>query len=118
MHSVFSKRFFLSVFLYLIINVLITSVALGQELRYENVEFKNGKVILKGVLTLPAEDKGNFPAIIIVHGSGPSTRENGEDLAVEWAHKGIAVLRYDKRNRQGIGPILHSKIYLKMPLRG
>jgi len=58
---------------------------------------------LGGTLTLPAGD-GPFPAVVLVHGSGPSDRDAAfgpnrpfRDLAWGLASRGIAVLRYDKR---------------------
>jgi dienelactone hydrolase len=58
---------------------------------------------LPGTLALPAGD-GPFPALVLVHGSGPSDRDETvgaarpfRDLAWGLAGKGIAVLRYDKR---------------------
>ena len=58
---------------------------------------------LPGTLTLPEGD-GPFPAIVLVHGSGPSDRDETimslkpfKDLAEGLARKGIAVYRYDKR---------------------
>lgn len=59
--------------------------------------------ILSGSLTLPAGEEP-FPAVILVHGSGPSDR-NAQigpnlpfyDLAAQLSERGIAVLRYDKR---------------------
>ncbi len=58
---------------------------------------------LPGTLTLP-EGTGPFPAIVLVHGSGPQGRDTSvgpnrifRDLAEGLANRGIAVLRYDKR---------------------
>ncbi len=58
---------------------------------------------LPGTLTLPVGD-GPFPAIVLVHGSGPNDRDETygpnkpfRDLAWGLASQGIAVLRYDKR---------------------
>lgn len=59
--------------------------------------------ILPGVLALP-EGAGPFPAVVLVHGSGPNDRDETiggnrpfRDLAWGLASRGIAVLRYDKR---------------------
>jgi pimeloyl-ACP methyl ester carboxylesterase len=71
----------------------------------EDVKFDNVKdgVSLAGTLTMPSRE-GNFPAVILISGSGPQNRD--EELA---GHKpflvladyltrnGIAVLRYDDR---------------------
>ncbi|HEV7379848.1 MAG TPA: alpha/beta fold hydrolase [Dyadobacter sp.] len=73
--------------------------------RAEEVQFKNDsdKVTLAGTLTLPA-NKGKFPAVILITGSGPQNRDEevfGHKpfliLADHLTKKGIAVLRYDDR---------------------
>ncbi|QTE70467.1 alpha/beta fold hydrolase [Clostridiales bacterium FE2011] len=58
---------------------------------------------LPGILTLPEGD-GSFPAIVLVHGSGPNDMDETifsvkpfKDLAEGLAAKGVAVYRYDKR---------------------
>ena len=58
---------------------------------------------MPGTLTVP-NGKGPFPAIVLVHGSGPNDRDESigankpfRDLAYGLATHGIAVLRYDKR---------------------
>jgi len=55
-------------------------------------------VTLAATLHRPAKVKGPLPAVVIVHGSGPTTR----DMAAFWTNSalragGIAVLVYDKR---------------------
>lgn len=63
-----------------------------------------GRWELGGTLLIPVGE-GLFPAVIIVHGSGPNDRDgtmNGvnkpyRDLAQGLASNGVAVLRYDKR---------------------
>lgn len=74
----------------------------------ENVSFQNKKdsVTLAGTLTIP-KGKGNFPAVILINGSGPVNRNEevfGHKLFLVISdyltQHGIAVLRYDKR---GIG---------------
>lgn len=50
-------------------------------------------------LTLPA-GPGRFPAVAMVHGSGPSTRDEFDVFTAYFALKGVAVLADDKR---GIG---------------
>lgn len=64
-------------------------------LSVQRVEFRNGDVVLRGWLTLPAR-KGPHPAIVHVNGSSASTGEPfvfGSFLA----GKGIAYLGFDKR---------------------
>ncbi len=72
----------------------------------------NGKIVigaetkypLNGILTIPDETNGLFPAVVLVHGSGPSNMDEKignnfpfKDMAKGLSTKGIAVLRYDKR---------------------
>ena len=59
---------------------------------------------LNGILTIPDGTNELFPAVVLVHGSGPSNRDEKvgnitpfKDLAQGLSKKGIAVLRYDKR---------------------
>ncbi len=71
----------------------------------EDVAFKNpqANITLSGTLTLPSEE-GNYPAVILITGSGPQNRD-GEVvghkpflvIADHLTKKGIAVLRYDDR---------------------
>ncbi|MEZ4370283.1 MAG: alpha/beta fold hydrolase [Polyangiaceae bacterium] len=70
---------------------------------------------LQGTLTLPLEPKGRRPAVVLIHGSGPQTRDeiaSGEitrprleapfyvfkQLAQFLGEQGFVVLRYDKRS--------------------
>ncbi len=68
-----------------------------------DVTVGSGQWALPGTLTLP-EGSGPFPAVVLVHGSGPNDRDETigpnkpfRDLAWGLASQGIAVLRYDKR---------------------
>lgn len=61
--------------------------------------------VLPGTMTVPAEG-GPFPAVVLVHGSGPNDRDETvgankpfRDLAWGLAEQGVAVLRYEKRTR-------------------
>ncbi len=65
---------------------------------------ENTKHPLNGILTLPNEINNPVPAVVLVHGSGPSNMDEKvgkltpfKDLAEGLASKGIAVIRYDKR---------------------
>jgi len=67
------------------------------------VTLGNDEWKLNGTLTLP-NGSGPFPAVVLVHGSGPADRDESvgavkvfRDLAEGLASRGIAVLRYDKR---------------------
>lgn len=60
---------------------------------------------LPGTLALPV-GPGPFPAVVLVHGSGPNDRDETlgpnktfKDLAQGLASRGIATLRYDKRSK-------------------
>ena len=62
------------------------------------------KYPLNGMLTIPDETNRLLPAVVLVHGSGPSNMDGNvgnnypfKDLAEGLAERGIAVLRYDKR---------------------
>lgn len=62
------------------------------------------KYPLNGMLTIPDETNGLLPAVVLVHGSGPSNMDGKignnypfKDLAEALSERGIAVLRYDKR---------------------
>ncbi|RZL32156.1 MAG: alpha/beta fold hydrolase, partial [Pedobacter sp.] len=74
--------------------------------REENVSFKHGDVNLAGTLTLP-EKKGNYPAVLLITGSGPQDRNEDifgfkifQIIADHLTRQGIAVLRVDDR---GVG---------------
>jgi dienelactone hydrolase len=65
----------------------------------------DGERALPGTLALPKGD-GPFPAVVLVHGSGPHDRDETIgpnkpflDLARGLAAQGIAVLRYEKRTK-------------------
>jgi pimeloyl-ACP methyl ester carboxylesterase len=63
--------------------------------RQEEVSFQNRAITLRGTLTLPVT-QGPHPAIVLVHGSGPATRNRG-NLPYFYLQHRIAVLAYDKR---------------------
>lgn len=74
---------------------------------YREIDFAvgEGTKALPGTLALP-NGNGPFPAVVLVHGSGPQDRDETIganrpflDLARGLAAKGIAVLRYEKRTK-------------------
>lgn len=71
----------------------------------QEVTVGSGEWRLPGTLALPT-GPGPFPALVLVHGSGPNDRDETlavnkpfRDLAQGLASRGIAVLRYDKRTK-------------------
>ena len=65
---------------------------------------KGGEYPLNGLLTLPDERTGPVPAVVMVHGSGPSNMDEKimkltpfKDLAEGLVKRGVASIRYDKR---------------------
>ncbi|MBD3414543.1 MAG: alpha/beta fold hydrolase [Candidatus Aminicenantes bacterium] len=71
----------------------------------KEVEFGVKGWELPGILSLP-KGEGPFPAVVLVHGSGPNDRDESvgankpfKDLAWGLASQKIAVLRYDKRTK-------------------
>ncbi|MBE0643228.1 MAG: dienelactone hydrolase family protein [Bacteroidetes bacterium] len=67
---------------------------------------KGGEYPLPATLTVP-KGKGPFPAAVLVHGSGPSDRDETiagnkifRDIAWGLASRGVMVLRYEKRTKQ------------------
>lgn len=66
---------------------------------YTEVTYHSDGVIISAALWLP-EKKGPHPAIVMVHGSGPSTKEGGRRMARHFVKMGFAVLTHDKR---GVG---------------
>jgi predicted alpha/beta-hydrolase family hydrolase len=72
----------------------------------QQVVIGEGTFALPGTLTVP-QGEGPFPAIILVHGSGPHDQDSTiggtkvfKDLAVGLSSQGIAVLRYEKISRE------------------
>ncbi|MEO8597003.1 MAG: alpha/beta fold hydrolase [Candidatus Solibacter sp.] len=77
-----------------------------ESFKERNVTVGEGDWKLPGTVTVPV-GAGPFPAVVLVHGSGPNDRDETvggskvfKDLAEGLASRGIAVLRYEKRTLQ------------------
>ncbi|MDZ4835035.1 MAG: alpha/beta fold hydrolase [Candidatus Melainabacteria bacterium] len=88
----------------------------------EKVKVGTGKWQLEGLLTLPVGD-GPFPAVVLVHGSGPHDMDESigpnkpfRDLAHGLAAKGVAVIRYEKRTKQH-GKLFNGPDLLKLTVK-
>jgi len=73
--------------------------------REVDAKIGSGEWELPGTLSIPVGD-GPFPAVVLVHGSGPQDRDETilvnkpfRDLAWGLSSRGVAVLRYDKRTK-------------------
>lgn len=95
----------LSIFMFSCAMLIIAVSCSNQTFIEEEVIIgENSPYELGGTLTLPEDQTEPIPAVILVHGSGPSDRNQAvhgyqifKDLAHGLAEEGIAVLRYDKR---------------------
>lgn len=72
------------------------SVATRVPLRKEQVFFEQADAKLSGTLIIPPT-KGPHPAIILLHGSGPLTRDSFGPYPHFFSSLGLAVLIFDKR---------------------
>lgn len=66
------------------------------------VTFESQGVTLAGEISYPAGN-GPFPAVALVHGSGPATRAGNAPLVSLFRDLGFAVLAYDKRGTGASG---------------
>ena len=66
------------------------------KMRQVEVTFRSGNVTLAGTLLLP-ESSVPVPAIVLDHGSGPMTREQGKPFGERFVRDGLAALIFDKR---------------------
>lgn len=93
--------------------VEVSTRAVSRPAREEEVVFDSAGLALRGTLLLP-ERAGPVPGVVLVHGSGPNSRDElllGQlnmgfptpiavfrEIAVALRDAGFAVLRYDKRS--------------------
>jgi predicted alpha/beta-fold hydrolase len=76
--------------------VLLAGESHAQSLRAEEARFLSNQMELRGVLLLPA-GQGPFPALVFLHGSGCSTRDDMRAAAETFVKRGYAGLLFDKR---------------------
>jgi dienelactone hydrolase len=81
-------------------------VVAPKTIRETEIKVGDGEWALPGTLTTPAAGTGPWPAVVLVHGSGPQDRDETvgmnkpfRDLAWGLAAKGVAVLRYEKATK-------------------
>ena len=112
------------------VRFLRNDIRVQKEFREENVVFKSGDVSIPGTVMFPNIVKSKYPAIVLVHGSGPNDRdetiESGSviikpfyDLSKDLAGEGFVVLRYDKRSYLASTgePIKSLSVYAKNAFR-
>lgn len=90
-----------------------------EQFEFEEVTFQNGDLDLAGMLFLPG-GTGPFPAVVVIHGSGTSRRDNPWYLTIvaELQSNEFAVLLPDKRgskNQAEIGAIPASRNWRRIP---
>lgn len=78
----------------------------------EEITFESGDITLAGTLVKPAPN-GIFPAVVLLHGSGPQTRSEPQLRVVVnvLVRNGFAVLLYDKRGVASSGGDFESARY-------
>jgi pimeloyl-ACP methyl ester carboxylesterase len=84
--------------------IAIVCAAVGHDefahsVRPELISFTNGRVVLRGLLLTPQPPTSDA-TVIMVHGSGPATRDSFGGLEQLLVRRGIPVLIYDKRGVQ------------------
>ena len=62
-----------------------------------DVSFTSDGVVLHGTVLAPPPDGRRHPAMVLVDGSGPTTRDDARPAADVFVHEGIVTLIYDKR---------------------
>lgn len=79
------------------------------EFTEKQISFSSNGIDIPGTIMFPKESKEKYPAIVLVHGSGPNDRDetiqSGSlilkpfyELSKNLAENGFVVLRYDKRS--------------------
>lgn len=91
-------------FLLLFFGGLLNTKAQDNNFVEEEITFTNGENTFSGTLSLPNTKGEKFPAMILISGSGPQTRDSDiygfktfKIISAYFSSRGIAVLRYDDR---------------------
>jgi uncharacterized protein len=66
----------------------------------EAIEWQSDGVTISGSLVKPLDGRAQYPVVVFVHGSGPTTRNSSFEFQSYLALHGVASLVYDKR---GVG---------------
>ena len=81
----------------------VTRPPYAEPTKFHSEDVTVGELKLPGTITIP-NGKGPFPAVVLIHGSGPNDRDETvganhpfADIAEGLSSRGIIVLRYDKR---------------------
>jgi dipeptidyl aminopeptidase/acylaminoacyl peptidase len=90
--------FTISLFGFIFLSIPFLTLQADELPRKEAVTYFSGKITLAATLLIPA-GPGPFPGVVIIHGSGSSTRSNPwtSAYASAFVERGIAVLHPDKR---------------------
>lgn len=79
-------------------------------LNYDGTFLSDGTTL--GYTFARPEGAGPFPVVVLIHGSGRTTRDEMLNIVPQFLQRGIAVLRYDKRGvgesggqYSGVGPV-------------
>lgn len=83
-------------FIFMIIQFTTKVYASPTDFHEQDVQFHSGNVVFDGTLLVP-NGSGPHPAIVIIHGAGPSIKEDYRAEAEIFAKSGIGALIYDKR---------------------
>ena len=68
-----------------------------QSFREQEVSFQSNDARIGGTLLLPVAE-GQYPGVVLIHGSGPGPRAALRPMAETFSRNGIAALIYDKRD--------------------
>lgn len=97
------------VFVFLLFLFIFSATSCKDSVLYieEDILIHTGEYAMEGILTIPNRKDDNFPAVVLVGGSGPTDMNSSvgklkpfKDIASGLAKSGIASIRYHKRTYQ------------------